>query len=162
MRFHFVCSSCFCSGPRTCRKSPGGNEQIYRSGFVQLHQLPWQRKPRADSRIFQNEYSIWVVKDKHAKSYEALTSPVGERIGRILGIGKSEQSAKCLACHALDVPANSRAKHSNSMKASPARVATALLRHGWGRIPHRAGRTTNPWRRECMTPGTLCGAPRNA
>ena len=67
-------------------------------------------KPRADSRIFQNEYSIWVVKDKHAKAYDALTGPVGERIGRILGVGKSEQSAKCLACHALDVPANARAK----------------------------------------------------
>jgi Cytochrome c554 and c-prime len=67
-------------------------------------------KPRADSRIFQNEYSIWVVKDKHAKAYDALTSPVGERIGRILGVGKSEQSAKCVACHALDVPADARAK----------------------------------------------------
>jgi hypothetical protein len=67
-------------------------------------------KPRADSRIFQNEYSIWVVKDKHAKAYEALTGPVGERMGRILGLGKSEQAAKCLACHALDVPADARAK----------------------------------------------------
>src|SRR6266849_5222875 len=67
-------------------------------------------RPRADNRIFQNEYSIWVVKDKHAKAYEALTGQVGERIGRTLGVGKSEQAAKCLACHALDVPANSRAK----------------------------------------------------
>jgi hypothetical protein len=67
-------------------------------------------KLRADSRIFQNEYSIWVIKDKHAKAYEALTGPVGEPIGRILGVGKSEQAAKCLACHALDVPADARAK----------------------------------------------------
>ncbi len=67
-------------------------------------------KPRADSRIFQDEYSIWVVKDKHAKAYEALTSLVGQRMGRILGIGKSEQAAKCLACHALDVPAEARAR----------------------------------------------------
>jgi hypothetical protein len=67
-------------------------------------------KPRTDSRIFQNEYSIWVVKDKHAKAYEALTGPVGERMGRILGLGKSEQAMKCLACHALDVPADTRAK----------------------------------------------------
>jgi hypothetical protein len=67
-------------------------------------------KPRADSRIFQNEYSIWVVKDKHAKAYETLTGPVGQRMGRILGIGKSEQAAKCLACHALDVPADARAR----------------------------------------------------
>jgi hypothetical protein len=67
-------------------------------------------KPRADSRIFQNEYSIWVVKDKHAKSYDALTGLVGERMARILGLGKSETATKCLACHALDVPADARAK----------------------------------------------------
>jgi len=67
-------------------------------------------KPRADSRIFQNEYSIWAVKDKHAKAYDALTSPVGERMARILGLGKSETAAKCLACHSLDVPAEARAK----------------------------------------------------
>jgi len=67
-------------------------------------------KPRADTRIFQNEYSIWVVQDKHSRAYMALTSPIGERIGRILGIGKSEESPKCLACHALDVPPEARAK----------------------------------------------------
>jgi len=67
-------------------------------------------QPRADSRIFQNEYSIWAVKDKHAKAYDALTAPVGERMGQILGLGKSEQAPKCLACHALDVPAEARAK----------------------------------------------------
>jgi Cytochrome c554 and c-prime len=67
-------------------------------------------KPRADSRIFQNEYSIWVVKDKHAKAYEAMTGPVGERMGRILGVGKSAQAAKCLACHALDVSTDARAR----------------------------------------------------
>jgi hypothetical protein len=67
-------------------------------------------KPRADSRIFQNEYSIWAVKDKHARAYDALTGAVGERMGRILRIGKSEQAEKCLACHALDVPAEARAK----------------------------------------------------
>ena len=67
-------------------------------------------KPRGDSRIFQNEYSIWAVKDKHAKAYDALTGAAGERIGRILGLGKSEQAPKCLACHALDVPPDARAK----------------------------------------------------
>jgi hypothetical protein len=67
-------------------------------------------KPRSDNRIFQDEYSIWAVKDKHAKAYDALTGPVGQRMGRILGLGKSEQAAKCLACHALDVPVEARAK----------------------------------------------------
>ena len=67
-------------------------------------------KPRGDARIFQNEYSIWAVKDKHARSFDALTGPIGERMGRILGLGKSEQAAKCLACHALDVPSDARGK----------------------------------------------------
>jgi hypothetical protein len=67
-------------------------------------------KPRAESRILQNEYSIWAVKDKHAKAFDALTGPIGERMGRILGLGKTGQAAKCLACHALDVPAEARAK----------------------------------------------------
>jgi Cytochrome c554 and c-prime len=67
-------------------------------------------KPRADNRIFQNEYSIWAVKDKHARAYDALTGPVGKRMARILGLGKSEQAAKCLACHALDVPVEARAR----------------------------------------------------
>jgi hypothetical protein len=67
-------------------------------------------KPRGDTRIFQNEYSIWAVKDKHAKAYDALTGATGERMGRILGLGKPEQAAKCLACHAVDVPADARAK----------------------------------------------------
>ena len=67
-------------------------------------------KPRIDSRIFQNEYSVWVVQDKHAKAYTALTGAVGQRIGCNLGIGKSEAAPKCLACHALDVPAEARAK----------------------------------------------------
>ena len=66
-------------------------------------------KPRADSRIFQNEYSIWIVSDKHSKAYTMLTGPVGERMAAILGIGKAETSHKCLACHALDVPAEQMA-----------------------------------------------------
>src|ERR1700692_3237755 len=55
-------------------------------------------KPRAENRIFQNEYSIWAVKDKHAKAYDSLTGPIGERMGRILSLGKSEEAAKCLGC----------------------------------------------------------------
>jgi Cytochrome c554 and c-prime len=66
--------------------------------------------PRAGGRIFQNEYSIWVVQDKHAKAYTALTGPIGQRMGRLLAIGKPEESPKCLACHALDVPPEQRAK----------------------------------------------------
>jgi len=59
-------------------------------------------KPVAGSRILQNEYSTWIVKDKHSHAYQALTGEIGERIARILKLNaKAEEAPKCLACHAL-------------------------------------------------------------
>ena len=60
-------------------------------------------KPVAGSRILQNEYSTWIIKDKHSRAYQALTGDVGERMARILKLGaKAEEVPKCLACHALN------------------------------------------------------------
>src|ERR1700716_1643867 len=57
-------------------------------------------KPIADSRILQNEYSTWIITDKHSRAYQALTGDTGERMARILKLGaKAEGSPKCLACH---------------------------------------------------------------
>src|SRR5947207_8739365 len=36
-------------------------------------------KPIAGSRILQNEYSTWILQDKHSRAYQALTGEVGER-----------------------------------------------------------------------------------
>jgi Cytochrome c554 and c-prime len=59
-------------------------------------------KPVAGSRILQNEYSIWILQDKHSRAYQALTGEIGERMARILKLGaKAEEATKCLACHAL-------------------------------------------------------------
>jgi len=59
-------------------------------------------KPIAGSRILQDEYSTWIIKDKHSRAYQALTGDVGERMARILKLGaKAEEAPKCLACHAL-------------------------------------------------------------
>ncbi len=59
-------------------------------------------KPIAGSRILQNEYSTWILQDKHSRAYQALTGDVGERMARILKLGsKAEEAPKCLACHAL-------------------------------------------------------------
>jgi hypothetical protein len=59
-------------------------------------------KPVAGSRILQNEYSTWIIQDKHSRAYQALTGDVGQRMGRILKLGaKTEEASKCLACHAL-------------------------------------------------------------
>jgi hypothetical protein len=68
-------------------------------------------KPVADSRILQNEYSTWIIKDKHSKAYQALTGDIGERMARILKLGsKAEDAPKCLACHALYTAAGQRGR----------------------------------------------------
>src|SRR6267143_1453320 len=59
-------------------------------------------KSVAGSRILQNEYSTWIIKDKHSRAYQALTGDLGERMARILKLGaKAADAPKCLACHAL-------------------------------------------------------------
>jgi hypothetical protein len=59
-------------------------------------------KPVPGSRIQQNEYSTWILQDKHSRAYQALTGDMGERMARILKLNaKAEESPKCLACHAL-------------------------------------------------------------
>ncbi len=67
-------------------------------------------RPRTDTRIWQNEYSTWVVKDKHSRAFAALSNPVAVRMARILSLPRANTARKCLACHALDVPANERAR----------------------------------------------------
>ena len=64
--------------------------------------------PKTVTRIFQNEYSIWIAQDKHAKAFSVLSNPVSVRMGKILNIGPPSQAPKCLACHALAVPAEQR------------------------------------------------------
>lgn len=59
-------------------------------------------KPIAGSRVLQNEYSTWILQDKHSRAYQALTGDIGERMARILKLGnKAEETPKCLTCHAL-------------------------------------------------------------
>src|SRR6202165_663401 len=68
-------------------------------------------KPIAGSRILQNEYSTWIIKDKHSRAYQALTGEVGERMDRILKLGaKAEESPKCLACHSLNTTPEQRGR----------------------------------------------------
>ena len=69
---------------------------------------------RTETSVQQNEYSTWVVKDKHARAFAALTSPVAVRMAKILGIEKAETAPKCLACHTLNVPEADRARTFDS------------------------------------------------
>jgi hypothetical protein len=65
---------------------------------------------RSDTDVWQNEYSTWVVKDKHAQAYAVLSSPVAVRMAKILELPSPITAPKCLACHALDVPIADRAR----------------------------------------------------
>jgi|HubBroStandDraft_6_1064221.scaffolds.fasta_scaffold00130_27 hypothetical protein len=67
-------------------------------------------QPKTTTRIFQNEYTIWIAQDKHAKAFSVLSNPTSERIGRILNIGAPSKAPKCLACHSLYVPADQQAQ----------------------------------------------------
>ncbi len=65
---------------------------------------------RDQTTVLQNEYSTWVVRDKHAHAFSNLTNPVGTRIAKIMGLPSPDTAPRCLACHALDVPADQRAR----------------------------------------------------
>src|SRR5712664_584728 len=68
-------------------------------------------KPIAGSRILQNEYSTWIIQDKHSRAYQVLTGDIGERMARILKLGtKAKEAPKCLACHALNPPPEQRGR----------------------------------------------------
>jgi hypothetical protein len=68
-------------------------------------------KPNAGSRILQDEYSTWILNDKHSRAYQALTGEVAERMARILKLGaKAEEAPKCLACHALYTTSEQRGR----------------------------------------------------
>jgi Cytochrome c554 and c-prime len=67
-------------------------------------------RPVAGGRILQTEYTTWVVQDKHARATEVLNNPVSLRMAKILGMGRPDTEQKCLTCHALDAPAQQRAK----------------------------------------------------
>ena len=67
-------------------------------------------QPKTETEINQNEYSIWVVQDRHAEAFSVLSNPVSMRIGRILKIGRPDQNARCLSCHSLNPAPQERAQ----------------------------------------------------
>jgi Cytochrome c554 and c-prime len=66
--------------------------------------------PRTENDVLQNEYSIWIVQDKHSRAYDALTGTLGRRIASILRLGQAETAPRCLACHSLDPPPAERSR----------------------------------------------------
>ena len=67
-------------------------------------------QPRATTNVQQNEYSTWVIQDKHAQAFAVLSNPVSVRIAKILGLAGAASAPRCLACHSLNPPALDRAR----------------------------------------------------
>lgn len=65
---------------------------------------------KTETSVQQNEYSTWVVKDKHARAFANLSNDVAKRIARLMGLKQPDTEPRCLACHALDVPEALRAR----------------------------------------------------
>jgi hypothetical protein len=65
-------------------------------------------QPRDTTKVLQNEYSTWIVQDRHSRAYTVLTQPLALRMAKILKIGDPTKAQKCLVCHALSVPPQER------------------------------------------------------
>ena len=63
---------------------------------------------RDTTKVLQNEYSTWIVQDRHARAYTVLNQPLAQRMAKILKISDPTKAQKCLVCHALSVPAEQR------------------------------------------------------
>jgi hypothetical protein len=61
-------------------------------------------QPLADS----SEYTVWSTADKHHGSFATLQTDRSKAIATKGGYGDPASSAKCLSCHSLNVPADSR------------------------------------------------------
>jgi hypothetical protein len=101
----------WCGWPSVARAGQAESAKYLGPGSCAATSCHGSVKPVADSRILQNEYSTWIIKDKHSKAYQALTGDVGERMARILKLGaKAEEAPKCLTCHALNTTAAQRGR----------------------------------------------------
>lgn len=98
--FIAFCATCFAADPPKYT-GPGSCASPSCHGGV---------APRSDNSVWQNEYSTWVVKDKHSQAHAMLSNSVALRMAKILGIADASTAPKCLACHALDVPPAERAR----------------------------------------------------
>ncbi len=65
---------------------------------------------RSTTNVLQNEYSTWVIQDKHSRAFAVLSNPTSVRIAKILGLPGAATATRCLACHSLNPEAAERAR----------------------------------------------------
>jgi len=105
-RFRFavavVLLNCF-AAVFAAAQGKSGNSRYVGPGSCSASACHGGVQPMLNTRVLQNEYSTWVVKDSHFRAFRSLQSPISQRMGKLLGIGNPANSPKCLACHALAV-----------------------------------------------------------
>jgi len=107
--FGFVAAFCLAAG--CLRAAEGAQPSKYTGpGSCSSPSCHGGVQARDQTTVLQNEYSTWVVRDKHAHAFMNLTNPVGVRIAKIMGLPSPDTAPRCLACHALDVPPDDRAR----------------------------------------------------
>ncbi len=57
-----------------------------------------------DSKVMQNEFTVWQESDRHARSYATLSKPRSRSIANKLGLGDPTQAKVCLDCHTNNQP----------------------------------------------------------
>jgi len=105
----------FSTGPGETAATPAG--KYNGPGSCAASSCHGSVQPKHLTPILQDEYSIWIAQDKHARAFAALSNPVSVRMGKILNTkcadGKPcppSEAPKCLACHSLSVPPDERAQ----------------------------------------------------
>jgi len=77
-------------------------------GSAQCH---GSQRPRTLTRVRQDEYVVWVLKDHHANSYRTLLGDRSVRIARNLRLpDPAEKTERCLDCHAVNAPPSRRGR----------------------------------------------------
>jgi hypothetical protein len=61
-----------------------------------------------NSRVQQNEFTLWSTFDKHKDAYKVLTEPRGKRMSDILRISNPTTDKRCAVCHVDGSPDNLR------------------------------------------------------
>lgn len=58
-------------------------------------------EPSATSFVHQNEYTLWLARDRHAQAYGVLFSAESKHIAENLKIPAAHEDVRCLACHTV-------------------------------------------------------------
>lgn len=84
-------------------EAPAEDRVLGASHCVQCHSQPnefYRREGRTDFIRFGESVS-WQEDDLHRKAFEALTSPLGQQMSKLLGYDVTKRP-ECLSCHAVD------------------------------------------------------------